>query len=78
MDKGYLVICNINRQTLNNKTGYVGHFVVIKGYNDKGFMFHDPGLPLQENRFASFGNFEKAWAYPNKKAQNLMAFKLKG
>ena len=77
LDKGYLVICNVNSHKLNNEKGYAGHYVVMKGYNEFGFTLHDPGLPAQENRFVNFEDFEKAWAYPNKKARNIIAFKLK-
>ncbi len=76
LNKGYLVICNINAQTVNNKQGYVGHFVVVKGFDDNQLILHDPGSPPQENRKINYESFEKAWAYPNEKAKNLMAFKL--
>lgn len=75
LDKGYLVICNVNSRKLNNKEDYAGHFVVMKGYDNNGFTLHDPGLPGQENRFVKFKDFEKAWAFPNEKAKNLMAFR---
>lgn len=76
LSEGYLIIVNINFQTINNKTGYIGHFVLIKGFDDNNFIINDPGLPAQENRLVSFELFEKAWAYPNEKAKNIMAFKL--
>lgn len=78
LQKRYLVICNINMQALNNKPGYIGHFVVVKGYNDKGFVLHDPGLPPQENRLVSYGDFAKAWTDPNEEARNVMALKFTG
>ena len=71
------MICNVNSHKLNNEKGYAGHYVVMKGYSETGFVLHDPGLPAQENRFVNFEDFEKAWAYPNKKARNIIAFKLK-
>ena len=77
LTKGYLVGANINSALLNKKEGYAGHFVMVKGFNNKGFIIHDPGLPGLENRKVEYGLFEKAWAYPNKKAKNIMAFKLK-
>lgn len=73
----YLIICLVNSQKLNNQEGYVGHFVVIKGITNNELILHDPGLPPQENRKVSFEEFEKAWAYPNEKAKNIMAFRLK-
>lgn len=75
--RGYIIICNVNSRALNYKEGYEGHFVVIKGFEENGFIIHDPGLPGIENRKVEFGLFEKAWAYPNEKARNIMAFKLK-
>ncbi len=73
----YLLICNVNARVLISKNGYVGHFVVVKGFNEKNLFLHDPGLPAFENRKVSFELFEKAWAYPNEKAKNILAFKLK-
>jgi hypothetical protein len=77
LNKGHLVICNVNSKTLNGKIGYSGHFIVVKGYDETSLIIHDPGLPGQENRKVHFDLFEKAWAYPDEKAKNIMAFKLK-
>lgn len=76
LDEEYLVVCNVNAAKLNDKEGYVGHSTVMKGYTDKEFVLHDPGLPPQENRKVKFEDFEAAWAYPNENAKNIMAFKL--
>lgn len=75
LDKGYLLIICLNQNTLNNKGGYVGHFVVVKGYDNNQLIFHDPGLPPYENRKESFELFEKAWGYPNDLVRNIYAFK---
>jgi len=75
LEEDYVIIVNLNARTLNRKEGYAGHMVVIKGFNEQGFVMNDPGLPGQENRQVSFDRFEKAWAYPNAKAKNIMAFK---
>ncbi len=75
IDDGYLVICNVNAYTLNSKTGYAGHFVVIYDYDGKYFFLHDPGLPPLEARKISYENFTKAWEYPDKTARNIQAFK---
>ncbi|MEK7102513.1 MAG: papain-like cysteine protease family protein, partial [Patescibacteria group bacterium] len=56
-------------------SGYTGHFVVITGFGKNHFTLHDPGLPPLRNRKVSLGRFEKAWAYPNKRAKNIMAFR---
>lgn len=73
----YLIMVNLNADALDGESGYSGHFVVIKGFNDKGFILNDPGLPGRENHKVSFDSFDKAWAYPNEKAKNIIAFKLK-
>jgi len=74
--KGYLIIVNVNVDSLNNRKGYTGHFVLLKGLGKENFILHDPGLPAYKNRKVHFELFEKAWAYPNEKAKNIMAFKL--
>ena len=77
LDDGFLIGCNVNSCALNNKEGYAGHFVIVKGYDSDGFFINDPGLPGVENRKVSFGTFEKAWAYPGVNARNIMALKKK-
>ncbi|EKE18672.1 MAG: hypothetical protein ACD_9C00265G0003 [uncultured bacterium] len=77
LEDGYLIICNVNSQALNQNIGYCGHSIVIKGIEDDKLIIHDPGLPPLENRHVSFDVFESAWAYPNEKAKNIIAFKLK-
>jgi len=76
LDKGYLIICNVNHRTLINKEGYAGHFVVIYGYDTKTIHMHDPGPPPEENRKVSYETFIKAWEYPNEEVRNILAFKL--
>lgn len=75
LKKGYLVGCNVNAIALNKEIGYAGHFVVVKGYRDGELILHDPGLPTHENRVVDFSTFEKAWAYPNESAKNIIALK---
>jgi uncharacterized protein YvpB len=75
LDENYLLICNVNSRALNQKDGFVGHFVLLTGYNDKGFIMHDPGPPGVESREVKFVDFEDAWAYPNENAQNYIAIK---
>lgn len=71
-----IIIVNLNSRVLDGKGGYCGHSVVIKGLNNKEFIINDPGLPGIENRKVDFNTFKKAWAYPNEKSKNIMAFKL--
>ena len=76
LDSGYLIICNVNSHLLHLKTGYAGHFIVVKGYEENNLIIHDPGLPSYENKIINKKTFEQAWAYPNESAKNIMAFKL--
>jgi len=75
VEEGYLVICNVNAKVLNGKNGYVGHFVVVTGFDDDSFYLHDPGLPPMEDRKVSFEAFVNAWEYPNEKARNAIGLK---
>lgn len=73
LDQEYLLICNVNSRALNGKYGYAGHFVLLIGYNDDGFIMHDPGLPAIKDREVAFFDFEQAWACPNEQAKNYIA-----
>lgn len=73
-NKGYLIICNVNSRSLNNKKGYVGHFVVISGYDNGCFYINNPDG--KKNQKISLATFRKAWEYPNRKARNIQVFKL--
>jgi hypothetical protein len=75
---GWLSICNINACALNGQPGYVGHFVVVKGGGAKEVRLHDPGLPPQIDRAVSWEVFERAWAYPDDRAKNILALHLPG
>lgn len=77
INEGYLIICNVNSKALNNKSGYVGHFVVVFGYDKKSFQLHDSGLPPLQARLVPYQNFNKAWEYPDEASKNLQAFRLK-
>ncbi len=76
LDKGYLVMCNINSRVLNGLPGYAGHAVVIFDYDENSFYLHDPGLPPRKNRKVPFKRFMKAWAYPDEGAKNITAFRI--
>mgnify|MGYP001582557982 CR=1 FL=1 len=68
-----LVICNINARVFQQLAGYTGHFVVVIGGNTDGIWLHDPGLPPVKDRFTSWGEFDRAWSYPDENARNIMA-----
>lgn len=77
LDDGYLLKCSVNSNKLNDKEGYSGHLVVVKGYTEESLVIHDPGPEPLENRHVPFREFEAAWAYPNSSAKELAAIKLK-
>lgn len=73
---GFLIIVCLNSVTLNKKEGYAGHFVVVKGFNKDGLILHNPGgYPGKPNQKVTYALFEKAWAYPNNKAKNIIAIR---
>lgn len=78
LNKGYLIVVNVNYYSLNNKKGYNGHFVVVFEIDDKYVYLHDPGLPPNPNAKIPLKNFVRAWEYPDKDSRNYQAFKLKG
>jgi hypothetical protein len=49
-DEGWLVRAGVNSRVLNNRDGYVGHSVVITGFEDDDVIFHDPDVPGTANR----------------------------
>jgi hypothetical protein len=77
LDVGYLLICNINSSTLKGVDSYNPHSVVVTGYSDERLFLHNPGLPAQENQDVSVSDFEKAWAYPDESAKNILAVRLR-
>ena len=60
-----------------NNHNYVGHSIVVKGYDEENLYFNDPGLPGVENRKVDFKLFEKAWSVPTEQSRNIAAFRLK-
>jgi len=75
LNNGYLVIVNVNSEVLGGGEGYAGHFLVVKGFNNTSLIVHDPGLPGVKNRVVDKELFEKAWAYPNSRAKNIIAIR---
>lgn len=50
LDQGNYIICSVGPGDFTN----TGHFLVIRGYTDKGFLINDPN---------SKKNSEKVWSY---------------
>jgi hypothetical protein len=77
LNAGYLVICNVNARTLDQREGYSGHFVLVydAGRSPDRLFVHNPGLPARERQEVPRGLFEKAWAYPREEYKNILALK---
>lgn len=69
---GFVPIVNLNSFALNQRPGYEGHFVILLGSDMRRVQMHDPGLPAKPSRAEKHAVFEKAWAYPDKKAKGLV------
>lgn len=57
---GWLLRAAVNSRILNNREGYMGHSIVITGFDGDEVIFHDPGLPAEANRRASREVFQRA------------------
>lgn len=62
LNEGFLPRVTINANKLNNVEGYVGHAVVVIGYDDTSVQLHDPGLPALPNRNVPLEDFMAAWS----------------
>ena len=77
LNKGYLVCVAVNSKKLARQPGYVGHSIVVIGYDENTVTINNPGPTARENQIVSKGNFEAAWASPNVKAKEMFAVRLK-
>ncbi|WP_459129830.1 C39 family peptidase [Guggenheimella bovis] len=64
LDNGALLIVSVKKGDFS----YGGHFMVIVGYNDEGFLIHDPN---------SFYNSQKAWSFKRLQPQLRNAWSIK-
>ena len=62
LDHGYLARVTINANTLDNEEGYIGHAVVVIGYDENFIYLHDPGLPALPNRKVAIDDFIRSWS----------------
>jgi hypothetical protein len=72
---GYLVVCNVNVALLKGGRGYSGHFVLVYALDEANVWLHDPGPPSHPAQRIPRERFMAAWAFPDERAKNLMAFK---
>jgi len=75
LTKDYLIGADVNANTLINQSGYISHMVVIFSIDDRYFLLHDPGLPPKPNWKVTKKLLLKAWQYPGKDTQSLVAFR---
>lgn len=75
LNKGFLLITNINAAALYGHAGYSGHFVVVFGCDERTLTIHDPGLPPKPSLKVDKASFERAWAYPSEREKNLLAIR---
>ncbi|MBN1283476.1 MAG: hypothetical protein JXA24_06880 [Proteobacteria bacterium] len=73
LDRGSVVIVNINAAALNLQPGYSGHFVVICEAGGDLVTLHDPGLPPRPALAVPGARFDAAWGYPSGRDRNLMS-----
>ncbi len=76
IDKGYLVRVHVNARSLNGKSGYFGHAVIVYNYDKDGVILHDPGLPPIPSRKVAYADFERAWFDPEDGSAEMSAIKL--
>lgn len=73
--QGHLAVCNVNVALLKHGRGYSGHFVLVYGLDGESVWLHDPGPPARAAQRVPRGRFLAAWAFPDERSTNLMAFK---
>ncbi|HEX8226894.1 MAG TPA: hypothetical protein VF572_03440 [Candidatus Saccharimonadales bacterium] len=75
LNEGYLVKCLVNLNALNDKPGYLGHAVVVKGYTENDIIMHDPGLPPSPNRHVPIDTFLRSWTDPETQSEKMDAIR---
>lgn len=75
--EGFLLVCGINLNALNEKPGYAGHFVLVYGFEGQMVHLHDPGPPAAAGRTVPQFIFDKAWSYPTVNDRSILAFRPK-
>jgi hypothetical protein len=75
LNEGYAVIVNVNARSLYDKSGFVGHFVVITEFDGRDISLHDPGPPARPNQTMPIAQFLRGLDYPDSGSRNLIAIK---
>src|SRR5581483_3299184 len=70
---GWLMAIDINSRTLNNRSGYSGHAVVVYKKEGQNYLIHDPGLPPNPSRKVTRKKLLEAWQYAGKNNTSLIA-----
>jgi hypothetical protein len=73
VERGAVVIVNLNAAELSGQEGYSGHFVVICEVREKSVVLHDPGLPPRPHLEVPWTAFLAAWSWPSDRERNLLA-----
>lgn len=63
LDDGWLVMLDVNENPLSGKDGYIGHVVLVTGYDDKEATIHNPdgNHGNKPNQKVSWELLEQAW-----------------
>jgi hypothetical protein len=77
LDQGFMLLLNVNNRILENRSGYVGHAIIIKEIGENEIVLNNPASKNGENNVHSLAEFMPAWSYPDEKARNIMAVRLK-
>ncbi len=63
LDQGQPIICSMGSGDFTTQ----GHFILIRGYNEDGFLVNDPNCVARSNQAWSFeklqGQVKNLWAY---------------
>lgn len=63
LDNGWLVMLDVNENPLSGKDGYIGHVVLVTGYDDKTATIHNPdgNHGNKPNQEVTWELLERAW-----------------
>ena len=75
MLEGFFLMCTVNQRVLQADPGYVAHSIVVFGCSSRGVTIHNPGPPSVSRAEVAWDLFDRAWAFPNAAARNILAFR---